>query len=173
MGNEHGKAAGGSSKSSSGESKSAAAGVSESKTPNVSLVQGSANQYQPKIVESDYFNRTNLKMKNFSTRSDGFAPALTMDFSKQFEFAVSSSDDGECTAIRVERYIASGGFAHVFLCRKVLNDGLGEVFAVKFMYKRGDKELSKLAKRSVSLQKAIPLSAGLRHLFPRSTKQNP
>lgn len=73
----------------------------------------------------------------------------TYVFKHVFDFSLDNKQGGY-EVFRVEKYLASGGYAHVFQAKQVLADGgLGQSFAVKFMYKRGDTELKRLADREL------------------------
>ena len=72
-------------------------------------------------------------------------------FRWQFEMSVECMVTGSMHVYRVVQYLASGGFAHVFLAKQVLSDqarSLGNAVAVKFFFRAGDQEIRRLDERS-------------------------
>lgn len=103
--------------------------------------------------DGPYFSKVNKNLHGYTKGSD-IAPPLTSygsTYQKQFDFSYLNPSNSTYEVLRVEKYLASGGYAHVFMAKQVLQDGvsLGSSFAVKFMYKRGDTELMRLEQREM------------------------
>ena len=105
------------------------------------------------LKEGPFFEKTTKNLHGFSKGSD-IGPSLDSygsTYENQFAFSYLNPATSKYEVLRVESYLASGGFAHVFMAKQVLADGgLGMSFAVKLMYKAGDTELDRLDKREVS-----------------------
>ena len=142
MGNHHGK-----SKTSSGETKTNQAAYGAVAPPTVADVG-----LDLLIKEGPFFERLNKNLHSFAKGSD-IAPSLTTygaTYQKQFDFSYLNPGTKIYEVLRVEKYLASGGYAHVFMAKQVLADGgLGQSFAIKFMYKKGDTELDRLEQREM------------------------
>ena len=154
MGNHHGKSTSGggaaaTTSSSSGESKTSGVAHAAAVLPPTAEDAG-----LPLLIkEGPYFERLSKRLDDYNKGSD-IAPHLNTygdTYRNQFDFSFANPANGSYEVLRVQRYLASGGYAHVFMAKQVLADGgLGASVAIKFMYKRGDTELVRLEQREVS-----------------------
>ena len=147
MGNKHTNTQKTASTSSSGEGETKSATTTALRNPTSESVG-----LQVLTKEGTYFDRTKQPLIDYNKGSD-IGPSLMSygdRYSKQFDFSYLNPANNTYEVLRVQSYLASGGFAHVFMAKQVLADGgLGRSFAVKLMYKRGDTELDRLDKREV------------------------
>jgi hypothetical protein len=162
MGNSQGnkaKAKTSSSAATTGETKEVTATTS---TANVSatVANPTSSEVGLQVLTKDgpFFERTDKLLKGFTKGSD-IGPSLQNYgdlFKHQFMFSFYNTTNKTYEVLLVQGYLASGGFAHVFMAKQVLapdedgTSGLGRSFAVKLMYKKGDTELERLDKREVS-----------------------
>ena len=154
MGNHHGKSTSGggaaaTTSTSSGESKTSGVAHATAVLPPTAEDAG-----LPLLIkEGPYFERLSKRLDDYNKGSD-IAPHLNTygdTYRNQFDFSFANPANGSYEVLRVQRYLASGGYAHVFMAKQVLADGgLGASVAIKFMYKRGDTELMRLEQREVS-----------------------
>ena len=147
MGNKHTNTQKTASTSSAGEGETKSATTTALRNPTSESVG-----LQVLTKEGTYFDRTKQPLIDYNKGSD-IGPSLMSygdRYSKQFDFSYLNPANNTYEVLRVQSYLASGGFAHVFMAKQVLADGgLGRSFAVKLMYKRGDTELDRLDKREV------------------------
>jgi serine/threonine protein kinase len=83
--------------------------------------------------------------------------SIPLKFRKKFKFSYHNAITKKNVVLLCEKYIAKGGFAHVFSASEVLqnteptattsNDSLGKVFAVKISFSKNDKEMERLDAR--------------------------